>query len=69
MDYDKYISIKKAAQKIGISRTQVYRLLESDILKGATIGERKLVAGDSVERYIALKFQLEAIRQEMCRPM
>jgi hypothetical protein len=63
------VSVQHASRLLGMSRTQVYRLMEDRCLKEIIVGDKKMVGKDSVERYAELKKKAKMIEIEMKRPI
>ena len=60
-----YLTIVAAAEMLRTSRSHLYVLVQKHRLQVAEIEGRTVVTKASVERYLRLKKQLEAIRKEM----
>lgn len=68
MEYSNLMSIQRASIILGVSRTQVYRLMKSSILVEVTVGDKVMILKDSVERYLQLKIQSNQLKEEMLKP-
>lgn len=68
MNYPDLISIQRASTVLGVSRTQVYRLMKNNILVEVSVGDKIMILRDSVDRYLQLKTRLTQLKQEMLQP-
>lgn len=68
MEYSNLMSIQRASTILGVSRTQVYRLMKSSILVEVAVGDKVMILKDSVERYLQLKIQSNQLKEEMLKP-
>lgn len=48
-----FFSIREAAQRLGIGRSLLYRLLDAGEIKTAKIGARRLIPADALNEFIA----------------
>lgn len=63
--YEDIISIQSASKLLGVSRTQVYRLLDCESIMEVDIDGKRLVRKSSVHKYLQLKVKIEEIKQMM----
>jgi excisionase family DNA binding protein len=63
--YEDIISIQSASKLLGVSRTQVYRLLDCESIMEVDIDGKRLVRKSSVYKYLQLKVKIEEIKQMM----
>jgi excisionase family DNA binding protein len=67
--YTDAISIQWASRRLGVSRTQIYRLLIDGILLEIMQGDKRMVGTESVDRYEKLKREKQKIEIAMRQPI
>lgn len=55
MDNDTFIPMGDAARVLGVTKPRISQLLSSGELTGLLVGGRRMIDGDSIERYLAGK--------------
>lgn len=48
-----FVSIKDAQNMLGLSRPQIYRLLDQGLIEARYLGRRRLIVADSVRAFAA----------------
>ena len=55
MGNDAYIPMGDAARALGVTKPRISQLLSSGELTGSLVGGRRMIDGESIERYLAGK--------------
>jgi len=61
------ISIQLASGTLGVSRTQIYRLLQQNILNEIIVGDKRMVSSLSVKKYNLIRCQMNELKEKMKR--
>ena len=55
------VSIAEAAERLGISRSRLYELMQEGSLPTVRIGKRRLLASDALDAFITEHEEVEAV--------
>lgn len=58
-------SIRMTAEYLGISRTEVYRLISKGLIEEIFVADKRMLTRDSVDKYITLRDQIRRIEKQM----
>lgn len=58
-------SIRMTSEQLGISRTEVYRLISKGLIEEVYVADKRMLTKESVDKYITLRDQIRRIEKEM----